>query len=216
MTGYNAYIFDLDGTLLNTLDDLAMSVNYALGRENMPQRTVEEVRGFVGNGVRKLIERAVPYGTPQDTIDKVLAVFREYYFIHSTDKTGPYAGIMELLSELKRCGKRVAVVSNKFDAATKELCRIYFGDYVEVAIGESASISRKPSPDGIFESLRLLGMPASDAIYIGDSDVDIQTAKNAGIRCVSVLWGFRNKDFLTAHGATDFVETPHELLDIYK
>lgn len=212
MKDYKAYIFDLDGTLLNTLDDLAASVNYALGCMAMPVRTVDEVRRFVGNGVRKLMERAVPEGTSETTIDEALSTFRSYYLLHSADNTRPYDGIMELLRELKSRGKLIAVVSNKFDAATKELCSQYFGSYVDVAIGESDTVARKPSPDGINEALRLLGVSSSESVYIGDSDVDILTAKNSGLPCISVLWGFRDRDFLLANGAAEFLENPLQLL----
>jgi phosphoglycolate phosphatase len=212
MKQYQAYIFDLDGTLLNTLDDLAASVNYALRSNGLPERTKDEVRQFVGNGVGKLIERAVPYGTSADVTSTVLATFKTYYINHSSDMTCPYDGVIEMLDTLRAHGKRVAVVSNKFDRATKELCLQYFGERVEVAIGESDTVVRKPSPDGINEAMRLLGVSASDTVYIGDSDVDILTARNAGIPCISVLWGFRDKDFLLEHGAETLADSPLALI----
>ena len=212
MKQYQAYIFDLDGTLLYTLDDLSASVNHALRSNGMPERSKEEVRRFVGNGVRKLIERAVPDGTSPDVSERVLNVFKAYYMEHSGYMTRPYDGIAEMLAQLKSQGKRIAVVSNKFDQATKELCHSYFGDLVEVAIGESESVARKPSPEGICEALRQLGVSASEAVYIGDSDVDIQTARNAAVPCISVLWGFRDRDFLLENGASELLENPLQLL----
>lgn len=212
---YRVYIFDLDGTLLDTLDDLRASVNVALRTLGMPERTREEVRGFVGNGVGKLIERSLPGGVDNPHFDEALAIFKRHYAEHSQDMTRPYPGIIQLLADLKQRGKRIAVVSNKFQAATENLCRHFFGNYVEVAIGESASVRRKPAPDTVIEALRRLGdVSQSDAVYIGDSDVDIATAKAAAIPCISVLWGFRDKSFLIAHGATSFVSKPDEIASI--
>lgn len=211
---YTTYVFDLDGTLLNTLDDLATAVNYALRHHRMPERSTDEVRRFVGNGVRKLVERAVPEGTAQQLTEEVLATFQAYYLAHSLDTTRPYPGIPEMLAALRRRGCRIAVVSNKFDAATKALCTHFFPDSVEVAIGEheAQGIRKKPAPDTVMEALRQLGVPREGAVYVGDSDVDVATARNSGLPCISVLWGFRDRDFLTAHGATTFVITPEEIL----
>lgn len=209
---YDTYIFDLDGTLLDTLADLASAVNFALLRHNMPQRTIEEVRRFVGNGVRKLVERAVPEGTPEAEVERVLADFRTRYSAHSMDATRPYDGIAALLAALRRSGCGVAVVSNKYDAAVKAIIAHYFGSLVSVAIGEGAAIRPKPAPDGVREALRQLGRTAERAVYIGDSDVDIATARAAGLPCVSVTWGFRSRDFLTANGATAFADTPDEIM----
>lgn len=208
------YIFDLDGTLLNTLDDLAAAVNHALYTHNMPERTIDEVRRFVGNGVRKLIERAVPEGTDAQTTECVLATFQEYYLEHSLDTTRPYDGIPAMLTTLRSRGCRLAVVSNKFDTATKALCRHFFPDTIEVAIGEheAQGIRKKPAPDTVKEALRQLGVTTDGAVYIGDSDVDILTARNAGLPCISVLWGFRDREFLLGHGATTFAETPMEIV----
>ena len=215
MKEYDTYIFDLDGTLLATLNDLATSTNYALHTHSMPQRTLDEVRSFVGNEVRKLIERAVPKGTDTAEVEAVLKTFRLHYIDHSLDTTKPYPGIMDMLERLKRSNKRIAVVSNKFYAATQELCRHFFGGLVEVAIGEREGIRKKPAPDTVEEAFRQLGVGKGNAVYIGDSDVDIATARNSGIPCISVLWGFRDKDFLIEHGATVFVESPQELLDFH-
>lgn len=212
---FTSYIFDLDGTLLSTLDDLAASCNYALRSNNMPERTTEEVRQFVGNGVKKLMERAIPDGLSNPLFEKTYADFRQHYMQHNLDTTRPYDGVMQLLDELHRRGKRVAVVSNKFYAATKELCRHFFGEeLVPVAIGEREDIRKKPAPDTVIEALRQLGASADSAVYIGDSDVDIATAHNSGMPCISVLWGFRSKEFLIEHGATTFVEHPMDILNV--
>ena len=209
---YKTYIFDLDGTLLNTLGDLAASTNYALRQYGMPEHTIDDVRRFVGNGVGKLIERAIPEGLANPQYEDVLATFRKHYMLHSLDTTAPYPGIESLLHSLRSYGCNVAVVSNKFYNATVELCRHFFADTVEVAIGERANIRRKPAPDTVFEAMRQLGVSGEDTVYVGDSDVDVATARNSGIPCISVLWGFRDRDFLIEHGATTFVNTPEDIL----
>jgi len=223
---YSTYIFDLDGTLLDTLDDLAGAVNYALRTYGMPEHSIDDVRGFVGNGVRKLMERAVPDGAVNPLFDEAFATFRSYYVEHAQDTTHPYEGIPETLAALKARGCRLAVVSNKMRKATEELCRHFFPDTIEVAIGEdeAAGISRKPAPDTVFAALDALGVPRpsvgtpmthmSSAVYVGDSDVDIETAHNAGIPCISVLWGFRDNDFLLQHGAKTLISAPQDLLEI--
>jgi phosphoglycolate phosphatase len=209
---YDIYIFDLDGTLLDTLGDLAAAVNFALRTHVMPQHSVDDVRRFVGNGVRMLMRRAVPDGEQNPQFGQALDTFRNYYLEHSLDTTRPYPGIPEMLSELRRRGKRLAVVSNKFQTATEELCRHFFADTIEVAIGENeaAGIRKKPAPDTVLAALRNMG--GGSAVYVGDSDVDILTARNSGLPCISVLWGFRNRDFLMQHGATTFAATPADLL----
>lgn len=214
MKQYDTYIFDLDGTLLDTLDDLAAAVNYALQQHNMPEHSREEVRQMVGNGVRLLMVRAIPDGDRNPQFEATFKTFRAYYMDHSLDTTRPYDGIPELLQELRGRGKRIAVVSNKFYAATSELCRHFFPDTVEVAIGEheAEGIRKKPASDTVFEAFRQLGVEKENAVYVGDSDVDLQTARNAGLPCISVLWGFRNHAFLEAHGATTFVCKPEEIL----
>lgn len=223
MVTYKAYIFDLDGTLLDTLGDLAASVNYALRSHGMPEHSLDEVRRFVGNGVRRLMERAIPEGADNPLFDETFATFRQYYMAHSLDTTRPYDGIPETLAVLRERGSHIAVVSNKMMAATVELCRHFFPDTVEVAIGEheAEGIRKKPAPDTVFAALDALGIsrPIRDgskdgAVYVGDSDVDIQTARNAGIPCISVLWGFRDKEFLIQHGATTFISAPSELLQV--
>lgn len=211
---YSTYIFDLDGTLLDTLGDLAASVNYAMSTHHLPEHSVDEVRMMVGNGVRKLMERAIPDGAANPYFDETFATFRHHYMEHQLDTTRPYDGIIETLQELKRRGCRTAVVSNKFDAATKSLCNHFFSGLVDVAIGENeaAGIHKKPAPDTVFEAIRLLGVSREEAVYVGDSDVDIATAQASGIPCISVLWGFRNREFLIAHGATKLIGSPTELL----
>ena len=211
MHKYKTYIFDLDGTLLSTLADLAASTNYALRTHNMPERSLDEVRRFVGNGVKKLMERAIPDGLNNPLFEETFATFRQHYMQHNLDTTQPYPGIMQLLEQLKAEGKNIAVVSNKFYAATRELCRHFFGDLVPVAIGEREDIRKKPAPDTVIEALRELGVDKEGAVYIGDSDVDIMTAKNSGMPCVSVLWGFRDKEFLLEHGATTLISKPEEM-----
>jgi len=221
---YDTYIFDLDGTLLDTLGDLASSVNYALRMHDMPERTVEEVRRFVGNGVRLLMERAIPDGAENPSFETTFATFRQHYMAHSLDTTKPYEGIPETLAALKARGCRLAVVSNKMMAATQELCQHFFPDTIEVAIGENeaAGIRKKPAPDTVFAALAALGSNRSNlgyptpppAVYVGDSDVDIMTARNAGLPCISVLWGFRDRDFLIKHGAKTFISAPSELLSL--
>ena len=211
---YNTYIFDLDGTLLDTLTDLAASANYALRTHGMPEHSIDDVRRFVGNGVRKLMERAIPNGEDNPDFEATFATFREHYMLHSLDTTQPYPGIPEALAELKAKGCRLAVVSNKMMAATVELCRHFFPDTIEVAIGEheAEGIRKKPAPDTVFAALRELGVDKSGAVYVGDSDVDVQTAANSGLPCISVLWGFRDRDFLIQHGAKTFISAPSELL----
>ncbi|SEA91107.1 phosphoglycolate phosphatase [Xylanibacter ruminicola] len=211
---YNTYIFDLDGTLLDTITDLAASCNYALRTHGMPEHSVDDVRRFVGNGVRKLMERAIPHGAENPDFEATFATFREHYMHHSLDTTQPYPGIPETLSELKDRGCRLAVVSNKMMAATVELCHHFFPNTIEVAIGEheAEGIRKKPAPDTVFAALRELGVEKDGAVYVGDSDVDVQTAVNSGLPCISVLWGFRDRDFLIQHGAKTFVSAPSELL----
>ena len=211
---YKVYIFDLDGTLLDTLGDLAAAVNYALRTHGMPEHSIDDVRRFVGNGVRKLMERAIPDGAANPQFDETFATFRQYYMAHSLDTTRPYEGIPETLAVLKERGCRLAVVSNKMMAATQELCQHFFPDTVEVAIGENEAegIRKKPAPDTVFAALRQLGVGEEGAVYVGDSDVDLETARQSGLPCISVLWGFRDRDFLIKHGAKTFISAPQELL----
>ena len=211
---YQTYVFDLDGTLLDTLGDLAASTNYALRTHGMPEHSLDDVRRFVGNGVRVLMERAVPKGAENPQFEAAFQTFRTHYMQHSLDTTKPYDGILETLEALKTEGCRLAVVSNKMMAATQELCRHFFRDTIEVAIGEheAQGIRKKPAPDTVNEAFRQLGVGKERAVYVGDSDVDILTARNSGLPCISVLWGFRDRDFLIQHGAETFISAPSELL----
>ena len=211
---YQTYVFDLDGTLLDTLGDLAASTNYALRTYGMPEHSLDDVRRFVGNGVRVLMERAVPQGADNPQFEAAFQTFREHYMQHSLDTTKPYDGIIETLEALKAGGCRLAVVSNKMMAATQELCRHFFRDTIEVAIGEheAQGIRKKPAPDTVNEAFRQLGVGKERAVYVGDSDVDILTARHSGLPCISVLWGFRDRDFLIQHGAETFISAPSELL----
>ena len=213
---YTTYIFDLDGTLLDTLDDLAASVNYALRTHEMPAHSIDDVRRFVGNGVRKLMERAVPDGADNPLFEEAFATFRQHYMTHSLDTTRPYKGVPETLAALKARGCRLAVVSNKMMAATQSFCSHFFPNTIEVAIGEheAEGIRKKPAPDTVIAALDALGVGKERAVYVGDSDVDIQTARNSGLPCISVLWGFRDRDFLKQHGAESFISTPSELIDV--
>lgn len=208
-----AVIFDLDGTLLDTLSDLTDSVNVALEAFHLPFCTKEEVRGFVGNGLRNLMIRAVPKGEANPVFEELFMYFKDYYKNHCNVKTSPYEGIMELMKELKGRGIKIAIVSNKFDLGVKALNEKFFAKYVDVAIGEREGISRKPAPDSVNEALRILGVEKTHAIYVGDSDIDILTAKNADIRSVSVSWGFRDEAFLMESGAGVMIDRPLELLE---
>lgn len=204
-------IFDLDGTLLDTLADLRNSTNTALVQHGMPPRSEEEVRRFVGNGVAMLIQRAVPDGTSPETTDKVLETFRQHYLKHSLDTTRPYAGILPMLAECRRRGLPTAIVSNKLDAAVQQLANHFFPNLVATAVGERPSMRRKPAPDMLFEALRCLRLTPDEAIYVGDSETDILTARNAGLPCISVTWGFRTRGQLTQAGATVLIDRPAQL-----
>lgn len=208
---YELAIFDMDGTILNTLEDLADSLNAALAKSHYPLRTIDEVRGFVGNGIRLLIERGVPNGLTMEEIDCVHRDFMEYYQIHCSDKTKPYDGIVTLLSELRQGGCKTAVVSNKADVAVKELSEKYFAGMFDVSVGERQGILKKPAPDSVNEVLQKLDVDRKNAVYIGDSDVDIATARNARMDCISVDWGFRDVPFLKEHGARVIVSDPEDI-----
>ncbi len=212
----NTFIFDLDGTLLNTINDLADSTNFALEKNGYKKRTVEEVRSFVGEGVRKLMVRALPKSVDDSVIDQCIKDFKEHYSKNMRNKTAPYEGIMELLKTLKDNNMKVGVVSNKFDRAVKELCKDYFGDLVDIAVGEREGIAKKPAPDSVFEALRILDAKKEYVLYIGDSDTDMETAKNAGVDSVGVTWGFRDKELLIETGAKYIAEKPLDILEISK
>ncbi len=216
MNKYDTIIFDMDGTILDTLEDLQDAVNYALEKLGMPKRTLEEIRQFVGNGVRRLMELSVPDGLENPRFEEAFLLFKEYYGEHCNDKTKVYDGIMELMHDLKEEGYALAIVSNKLDSAVKDLNEKYFGKYVHVAIGDCEGMARKPAPDTVFAALRELGKTAETAVYIGDSEVDLATAKNSGLPCISVLWGFRDKAFLEEQGGTQFAKTPEEVKQFLK
>lgn len=177
----------------------------------MPERTLEEVRLFVGNGVKKLMERAIPEGLQNPKFEDTYQTFRKHYMTHNLDSTKPYEGVMEMLESLKAKGKKIAVVSNKFYDATQALCKHFFGDLVDVAIGEREDIRKKPAPDTVMAALKQLQASREGAVYIGDSDVDIMTARNCEMPCISVLWGFRDYDFLIEHGASILITNPLQL-----
>lgn len=208
-----AVIFDLDGTLLNTLEDLKDSTNYALQKFGFPQRTLDEVRSFVGNGLRMLIVRAVPAGTEDAVIDAVLQTMKLHYAENYHNKTRPYDGIEALLMRLKAEGYPMAIVSNKADLVVALLRKLYFDTLIPVAVGETEGVLRKPAPDMVIEGLRRLGLPGAKAVYVGDSEVDLQTARNVGIPCLSVTWGFRSIQQLEEAGAQHLVHTPEELYE---
>ncbi len=212
----NTVIFDLDGTLLNTLEDLKNSTNFALNKFNYPARTLEEVRCFVGNGVKKLIERAIPNGLNNPDFNECLDVFKKNYSENMYNNTAPYIGILKILKELKNDGYKIAVVSNKFDSAVKELCKKYFPDLVDIAIGQSETIPKKPAPDSVFEAIQELGINHCDCVYVGDSEVDVQTAKNANLPCVGVSWGFRSKDVLQNEGCKYIIDNPCDIMRVIK
>ena len=213
MSNKKIVIFDLDGTLLNTLQDLTDSTNFALNRCDYPQRTIDEVRNFVGNGVLKLIERAVPENASSGDIQNCLEIFKEHYRNNMFNKTAPYNGIIDMLKKLKNDGYKTAVVSNKFDSAVKDLCLKYFGSLIDFSAGENelSGIRKKPAPDTVLKVLKEFNLSFDEAIYVGDSEVDIQTAKNANIDCISVLWGFKNKEFLLNNGAKILISKPDEI-----
>lgn len=206
-------IFDLDGTLMDTLKDLAISTNFALRTCGMPERTIDEVRRFVGNGVKRLIEQAVPQGTDQETFDRVFAQFKSHYVEHCQDNSDLYPGIRSMLTRLKSEGHKMAVVSNKLQSGVDELQKQYFRQWIDVAIGERPDIPRKPCPDMVNLAMKELGATTADSIYVGDSDVDLATARNSGLPCISVLWGFRDEAFLLSHGATTFANSPEDIVN---
>ena len=208
---YSTVIFDLDGTLLNTLEDLMDSVNYSLRAMGYPERNMQEVRSFVGNGIGKLVERAVPEGTSGEDVERTLTYFKEYYSVHSLDKTKPYDGIIELMGKLKERGIKMAIVSNKIQSGVTTLREQFFSDVIEVAIGDMPGLKRKPAPDSCFMALKQLGSTVEETVYVGDSDVDLATAKNAGLDCISVLWGFRDKEFLIENGGVTFAAVPDDI-----
>lgn len=214
--GYKLAIFDLDGTVLDSLDDLANSTNAALRAHGYPERTRQEICQFVGNGMARLIARAVPVGTDDNTTAAVLATFKAYYADHCAEKTAPYAGVLQLLARLRAAGVKLAVLSNKADAATKSLCHTYFEGAFDLVVGEreSEGVRKKPAPDAVFAILRELQVDAAEAVYIGDSEVDVQTAQNAGLALLAVTWGFRSEAVLRESGAAVLVDNAKTLGDL--
>ena len=214
MKNYDTVIFDLDGTLLNTLEDLADAVNFVMRANQYPERTIEEVRHFVGNGIRRLMEQAVPEHVIGEEFERVFEEFKKYYTEHCQNKTCAYEGIMPLLGCLYEKGYAMAIVSNKNHAAVCELNDIYFKEYITVAIGQKDGIRKKPAPDTVIQAIKELGKDKEKAIYVGDSEVDFATAKNSGMDCVLVTWGFRTVEELAEFSPTAFIDKPEELLGV--
>ena len=211
---FDTIIFDLDGTLLNTLDDLRDSLNDILIQKGYSTRSLEEVKRFVGNGVRNQVRLAVPGHFTEEEVSLILEEFKEHYRNNMQNKTRPYNGIMELLLDLNRFNYKIAIVSNKYDTAVKELAKTYFGNLIPVAIGESHEVKRKPAPDSVFEAVKELDSALNKTVFVGDSETDAQTARNAGIPCIGVTWGFRSREVLKAAGVDYLIDTPKELLTL--
>ena len=208
---YTTIVWDLDGTLMDSLQDLHDAVNYGLTACNMPLRTMAETKQSVGNGVRRLMVLSVPDGETNPRFEEAFAAFKTYYVAHCEDHTRPYAGIEETLHRLKDAGYRMALVSNKLQAGVDELYRTWFADTFAIAVGDSPALKRKPEPDMVYEALARMGVERESAVYVGDSEVDVMTARNAGLPCISVLWGYREKAFLLTQGAKHFAVTPDEI-----
>ena len=207
----NTIVFDLDGTLLNTLEDLQDSVNFALERQNFPLRDLGEIRSFVGNGIRLLMERAVPENTDNETFEICFKDFCDYYKIHMEDKTAPYDGINDMLTNIKKAGFKTAIVTNKADFAAQDLCKRMFGENIDFVVGSSDDRPNKPAPDGVFYALEQLDSAIENTIFVGDADTDILTAKNAGLPSIGVLWGFRDREIIEEAGAEYIVENVKDL-----
>lgn len=207
----NTIVFDLDGTLLNTLEDLKDSVNYALERQGFPLRDLNEIRSFVGNGIRLLMERAVPENINNETFEICFKDFCDYYKIHMEDKTSPYDGINEMLTNIKKAGFKTAIVTNKADFAAQDLCKRMFGENIDFVVGSSDDRPNKPAPDGVFYALEKLDSKIENTIFVGDADTDILTAKNANLPSIGVLWGFRDREVIEEAGAEYIVESVNDL-----
>lgn len=204
-------IFDLDGTLLNTLEDLRDSVNYALAKQSFPLRTLPEIRSFVGNGIRLLMERSVPENTDTETFEICFKDFCDYYKIHMEDKTAPYDGILQMLEKIKAEGFKTAIVTNKADFAAQDLCKRMFGDTIDLVVGSTDDRPNKPAPDGVYYALKVLGSKLRNTVFVGDADTDILTANNAGLDSIGVLWGFRDRDIIEKEGAKYIVDSVKDL-----
>ena len=213
LTMHNTIIFDLDGTLLDTLDDLTTAVNYALRKHYLPKRSKDEVRQFLGNGMERLIELSVPKGKKTKNFKTILQDFKAYYLVNAITKTAPYPGIMDMLNTLKQKGFKLAIVSNKGYQAVSFLREYFFNETIDVAIGEKEGIRKKPFPDTVYEALNVLNEEKQNAYYVGDSEVDILTAKNAGMQCLSVSWGFRTKEELQFYDSDLIFDNPTDLLN---
>ena len=213
---YRAVLYDMDGTVLDTLEDMADSVNESLSRFGLPPVTLDKVRRSVGNGARKLIFRVVPEGTDPALTERVLAFYKPWYDAHCNEKTRPYAGVPELMARLKARGVAQAIISNKPDPAVQELARAYFPGLLETAVGESASVRRKPNPDAVLAAVARMGLSVKDCVYVGDTEVDLETARNAGMDCIIVSWGFRSREQLLAAGASRIADTAEELEQMLK
>lgn len=205
-------VFDLDGTLLNTLDDLFLSVNKILSDHGYKTRSKDEVRSYLGNGVRALLDLALPEEERFRT-DELLPEFKAYYDLHKEDNTAPYEGVKEAVAEIKKAGVKCAIVSNKFDAAVQELKNVTFSGLVDFACGEREGVKPKPAPDGVFLAMQALGADSAETVYVGDSEVDLATANNSGLKCVAVSWGFRDRDELVKRGAKNIADTPEQMKD---
>ncbi len=213
MNRYKLAIFDLDGTLLNSLDDLFNATNYTLKQLSCPTRSLEEVRQFVGNGIKKLLERALPSNYSEEQVLQAMdTIFLPYYRAHCADCTKPYDGILDLLKRLKENGYVVMVLSNKADAAVQQLCAQYFPNLLDACYGEREGVPKKPAPDAICNILKEWNITKEDAVFIGDSEVDVITSKNAGLDLIAVDWGFRSAQTLKDTGATRIASTPKQLL----
>ncbi len=208
-------IFDLDGTLLDTLTDLHISVNYMLEKFGFPTRTRAEVRSYLGNGVRALVLCALPEGK-KDMLEECLPVFKEYYNLHNADNTAPYDGVIEMLGLVKKMGIKSAIVSNKYNQAVQKLKDETFTGLIDFALGEGEGIAPKPAPDGVLIALDKLGATKDESIYVGDSEVDLLTANNSALKCVACSWGFRDKDFLVNQGARNIIDEPIDIISLIK
>ena len=211
MKNIDTIIFDLDGTLLNSLEDLHACFNHAIEHFGYPSRSIEEIKSFVGNGIKKAIERALPHEVSSEELDKITDYFREYYKDHMLELTKPYDGVIDLLINLKSKGYKTAIVSNIYDDAVKKLSENYFGNLIDIAVGEGYGVRRKPEIDGILKAIEILDSKLENCIFVGDSDVDIMTSSNAEIPCISVLWGYKDKEFLISKGAKHIAETTKDI-----
>ena len=213
----NTVVFDLDGTLLDTLGDLAGSVNYALRKHGLPECSLQEVRSFLGNGIVRLMQGAVKNAVQGAAFEEVFQTFRSHYLEHCLDTTQPYPGILPMMEKLREAGVKMSIVSNKLHPAVQELSRRFFAELVTSAVGESETVRRKPNPDGVLRALKEMGSRPEEAVYVGDSEVDWETARNAGLRCALVCWGFRDEEFLrTLPGTFAYAQSPDDLLSLFK